>query len=235
MSHLALVTASRLAAAHPDASLPCPVCGASLRASNLDGHVAKVHHTSAGPASSPNDPLVLVGVDGRIARVLAVPVALWVLVVGAVAVLGASLDDRLGIALAALIVVAFVPLVLALVGLFRARLVLEGDEIRLRYALGLLEARARLPAAIEVGPRIERRSVPGISGDLAEDVRAGVYLRLGDALTIGARKGTGFRAHWSPDAWRSGPARRRCDVTLDRLSMIALEYHLASRTALRPR
>lgn len=47
-----LATARTLAAAHPDALLPCPVCVTSLRAANLDRHVAKVHAGVAIPATT---------------------------------------------------------------------------------------------------------------------------------------------------------------------------------------
>jgi hypothetical protein len=38
--------ARELAVAHPRAKLPCPVCGASLKAENLEKHLAKVHSSA---------------------------------------------------------------------------------------------------------------------------------------------------------------------------------------------
>ena len=39
-----------LAAAHPQAKLPCPVCANTVNAANLSSHVAKVHAGDAAPA-----------------------------------------------------------------------------------------------------------------------------------------------------------------------------------------
>ncbi|MBA2542329.1 MAG: hypothetical protein H0V17_21990 [Deltaproteobacteria bacterium] len=44
-----LAIARRLAAAYPAATLPCPICAASLNAENLDKHLAKVHPGAAAP------------------------------------------------------------------------------------------------------------------------------------------------------------------------------------------
>jgi hypothetical protein len=44
--------ARSLAAAHPNAKLACPVCAVSLKAENLDRHLAKVH-ASATASSAP--------------------------------------------------------------------------------------------------------------------------------------------------------------------------------------
>lgn len=38
-----IATARAMAASHPSAKLPCPVCAASLKAANMDSHLAKVH------------------------------------------------------------------------------------------------------------------------------------------------------------------------------------------------
>ena len=39
----AIATARTLAAAHPAAMLPCPICAASLKAENVERHLGKVH------------------------------------------------------------------------------------------------------------------------------------------------------------------------------------------------
>jgi len=44
-----IAIARRLVAAHPAAKLPCPICAASLKAENLDHHLAKVHPGASAP------------------------------------------------------------------------------------------------------------------------------------------------------------------------------------------
>ena len=38
-----IAVARQLATSNPTAKLPCPVCAASLKAENMEGHLAKVH------------------------------------------------------------------------------------------------------------------------------------------------------------------------------------------------
>jgi len=45
-------TARELAAAHPTAKLPCPVCAASVNAENLARHLDKVHPGARAPAAT---------------------------------------------------------------------------------------------------------------------------------------------------------------------------------------
>ncbi len=47
---MSIASARRLAADHPSAKLPCPICAASLNAENLDKHLAKVHPGAADVA-----------------------------------------------------------------------------------------------------------------------------------------------------------------------------------------
>jgi hypothetical protein len=68
-----------------------------------------------------------------------------------------------------------------------------------------------------------------------EKVRAGVYLRFAPNITVGCPKGTGARKHWSPRAWSAGQSTRFWDITIDRETMVALEYALAARGILSPR
>jgi hypothetical protein len=44
--------ARRIAAAAPDAELPCPVCGALLRAGNLERHLARIHPGDRGAGTA---------------------------------------------------------------------------------------------------------------------------------------------------------------------------------------
>lgn len=46
-----ITNARELATAHPQARLPCPACGTTVRADNLDRHLAKVHPGATAPGS----------------------------------------------------------------------------------------------------------------------------------------------------------------------------------------
>lgn len=242
---VALACALELAAAHPEAALPCPVCAASVRGSNLAGHVRKVHAGTEPATGAARASVTLRGGDRRIIGLLAIPIVLWVLGVAVLAVTRVTIDDWIAAPFVGSLCVAFALLVPAFFDVYPARLVLDADGVRVRWALGLLERRVRFPLTIEVGGVVERKSSAGMSSyedDFSvagDDVKVGTYLRLtgegGGALTLAVPKGTGLRGHWAPGGWRAGPSRRILDVTLDRASMIAVEYHLASRGLLVPR
>jgi hypothetical protein len=137
--------------------------------------------------------------------------------------------------------VLFIALLLALFGVFEARLVLEPDQLRLRCGLGLVSRSLRLPVELEVGSLIERKdsSLTNLSSNaVAEDKRVGGYLRLisgGRAITVGAAKAAGLGQHWAAGGWRAGGTRRAWDLSVDREQMVALEYYLAGRGLLQPR
>ncbi|NUO49883.1 MAG: hypothetical protein HOV80_13595, partial [Polyangiaceae bacterium] len=142
-----LAIARRLAAAHPSSKLPCPACGASLRADNLEKHVGKVHgalHSSGATSWA--------GADGRAIRPLMVVLTVWT--VAWIVVLVLSPDAYFRVPLSGLLVgLVGVGALLALFYLERlpARLKLSGDELTVLYFFGLFARRVRLPAAIEVG------------------------------------------------------------------------------------
>lgn len=223
--------ARQLAAASPTSMLPCPRCASSVRADNLEGHLAKVH---AAPA--PAIGRGWRGVDRRAQRDLTV-----VLVVCGVA--GAALvgthHDAQPLALVAGCVLGplAVLLILAAAGVLRATLKLQADALVLRYLFGLRRRRVRLPAALESGS-LTRLRPSVISEHQVDEVRAGTYLRLSDGrrhIVVASERGTGFRKHWSPRHWRGGPKRRSCDITLQLPDVVALEYQLAYRSMLSPR
>ncbi len=229
----ALSTARSLAASRPGAKLPCPLCAVSVKAANLDAHVAKVH-----PAASPALP-PWTGIDRRVMRSLAV--ALGLVAVATVA-LGASRAAPPGSPLTWGLVAAMtalgVALFVAFLGVMRATLSLDGDVITLRHSLGLGRVTARLPRAVLMGAlTASRPSIPG-AGDAPDPdpvtVRVGWYLRLG-GIVIGCRQSTSFASHWSDDGWTRGPRRITCDVVLPQAAMVALEYALAARGSLSPR
>lgn len=63
-----LWSAREFARDQPGASLPCPVCAASLKAANLERHLGQVHQVALERAVPPAEALELVGVDRRGSR-----------------------------------------------------------------------------------------------------------------------------------------------------------------------
>jgi len=237
--HDTLAIARQFAALHPEASLPCPSCAASLKARNLDRHLAEVHQL--GPQATLATS-ALRGVDGRAVRVLVVPLLLWCLAVGVLGLLqtlyGLELGDASGVAAVVLLVAAGLPPLLASLNLLRAELVLGERQLELRYCWGLLRLQVALPVELEHGGWWGNRQAAGMhqhEHSVPEAVRFGGYLRLKNAnssLIVGSRKSAQLRQHW--DGASTGPRQRRCDLALDVTSMVALQYYLAARGLLRP-
>jgi len=229
--------ALELASAHPDTSLPCPDCAASVKASNLERHLAKTHPGEAAGAAH------WAGAD----HAIQVPVLLAGL--ACVAGLFASLalaPEHYRVACLVFILVFSVVLgvgVLSVFGRLPAALTLDGDTLVLRYALGRGRRRVRLPPrSVEVGSLLEHRTSAGSSATFENapgyDVQVGSYLRVtgeGGTLALGSKTGTSFRKHWSPDGWSAGAARRRRDITLPPPALVAVEYLLAELGALKTR
>lgn len=230
--------ARSLAAAHERAMLPCPICAASVRGTNLASHLER-HAPSTSSSTNSGGLTVWRGAD-RASRpaLIALLLALWLVSIAGFVFL-APIDDVEASSLIAIGLVGFVPLTLSLLDRLPARIESDGKRLRLVWAAGLLSREVSSSAPFEVGRLLERRSPPGVSQySPAEDVAVGQYLRIGTGahhITVGASKGTGFRKHWAERDWRAGPARRRWDVQLDAPAMVALEYHLASLGLLSPR
>lgn len=234
----AIVGARTLAAAHPGATLPCPACAASLQAANLDKHLTKVHAALLNGA--PAEVVTLRGTDKWIVRPAIVLVIIWALAVASVLAMRVPISDSLMIGIGAPFAVVFTILLLAIFGVFRAQLVLEPTQLRMRAGLGLV-SRTLVPAQLEAGSLIasEDASVTNLGADtVAADKQVGRYLRLlgdGSAITVGVGKAAALGKHWDPACWRAGGKRRTCEVMLGREQMVALEYWLAGRHLLRPR
>jgi hypothetical protein len=231
--------ARSLAAAHPNATLPCPLCSASVNAVNLEQHLGKVHATALQDASS-GAIVRLTGVDRRIRRPLFALPVVWLLAALSSVIAGVPLTDAsVAIMGAGLLVFGFVPVFVALRGLVQARIELEGEVVRLIWAFG--RTTVALPAKLESGRLLERaanvldhqhETGPGT------DKHAGVYLCLrqdGTSITVGAPKAAGLGKDWAANGWSKGPARRSWDITVDRNALVAIEYHLAARGLLSPR
>lgn len=232
-SHQSAITIARdLAARHPTARLPCPVCGTPLRADNLDKHLSKTH-PNAAPSSQRWR-----GADRRAIRPL---LALTILCALGVATLQGALAiplDPLQIALLVGMSLFLVLIFLAWLGHLPARLSLDGDVLTLRYCLGLLTRTVRLPAKIEVGTLIQFTPdalTPDEVHATGRDETVGHYLRLADNLIIACTHKSAFRSHWDPRSYQSGPRRRSWDITIDRTAQVELEYQLAARGLLSPK
>lgn len=238
----AVAAALAIAEAHPDATLPCPVCPSPVRAENLARHVESTHGRPSPPVATAHPARLIVrGVDRYARRPLAVVFLSWaVLASGSFAVFPRFSDAQAGL-LGATFVLAFAPLGAALFGLLRARVELEGPRVRLRSCFGLVVRDVALPAEIASGRAIERRAVPGthqLESPPGEDVDAGTFLRVGGgsrSITFVAKKATGLGKSWAPEGWTKGPATRRWDITVDRTTLVAVEYYVASLGLLRPR
>lgn len=237
--HPTLRVCRQLAQDHPGALLPCPLCAAAVKGANLVRHLDQKH-----AAETPPSP------DGRRFRAwdrrgpLELSLALAALVAVAVALVVAGrvvLPDPPPPALLVAGVVGVLAWLGLLVAPLPARLTVDAEGVRLRFALGL-RVRALGPITrIEVGRARARRDEPGTQSyehPAVVEVDDGVYLRLSDGrrhLTLGCRQGTRFRQHWSPEGWRSAPSTRWLDARLTRSDMVALEYRLAALDRLRVR
>jgi hypothetical protein len=231
-----LAIARRLAAANPAGKLPCPACGASLRADNFDKHLAKVHAAlqTTGATS-------WAGADGRASRSLLAVMLTWT--IGWFVVLAILPDAYFRGPLLAILVglVGFGGLiVLASMERLPARLTLAGDELRVRYFFGLRGRRVRLPAAIEFGRAFKLRMMPTANNDSlaapSVEESAGSYLRLtqeGVGVVVRCKHDALLEQHWQSPA--RGPKRDRWDISLDRAAFAALEYSLADRGVLAQR
>lgn len=227
--------ARSLAAAHPDAALPCPRCAGAVKGVNLDRHLAKVHPDASGvdaarPAWS--------GPERLVAR----PLAALPLLFAAGVIAWSWRTDRelrpwfLAAAAAVALGLLLTGLAVADTGVFRGRLSLRGDGVRLRHTLGLFTRTLRTVDRIECGSAYRTRpdstasmtSHPDVNPPGIEE-RAGVYLRLFDgrrSITVHCRNNTGLRKTWT--GWQPGPRRRRWSITLRPADFVGLQYALAA-------
>ncbi|MCY0987544.1 hypothetical protein OV203_10445 [Nannocystis sp. ILAH1] len=241
LSTSGLTTARMLAAAHPQAKLPCPVCAVSLRAKNLDKHLATAHKSQAPT-------LAWVGIDRRMMGASIGALVATIIILGIVLASSDLKSDEARTMVLPFLPVIFIPLVMLLMaasGRFKARISVTGDALRLRRTLGLRERVVRLPASIEIGRMTETRGNAALSTyndemhvDDGKEELVGTYLRLGAGragMIIGCRQKTGFRHHWDPKGWRAGPAYNGCDIEVKGPILVAIEYMLAERGLLSPR
>src|SRR5689334_1739351 len=113
-----IAIARSLAAAHPNATLPCPLCPASVNAGNLEHHLGKLHQAELSQ-SQPGGPVQLIGVDRRIRRPLFALPVLWL--IGVMSIVGTGMpltDASVAIMGASWLVLGFAPVFAALRGVF---------------------------------------------------------------------------------------------------------------------
>lgn len=255
VDHTALAVAEARANVWPDERLPCPACAASLKGDNLARHLTEKHPGLV--AADPNGPSRFGGVDRRIRRwywiggvaLLAAFGAMVVRHTGPTGVLSADQQQlpageqlRLlatspaGLVLLAALASTVIVVVAHLAKVFRATVVVDQDEIRLRHRVGTGSVRVGLTdVTVETGTLYERHSLhsSGEGGSGTIDVDFGTYLRLARrrrAITVGCATSTELRKHWS--GWTKGPRRKRWDVTLSAPDFVALQYALADQAVL---
>jgi hypothetical protein len=230
-----LAIARRLVAQHPSSKLPCPGCGASLRADNFEKHLGRVHAGLPSTAATS-----WAGADGRAVRPLFALLILWT--VGCSALLAVLPDEHFRIPIVGLLtglVVLGGLIALSYLGRLPARVTLAHDELRVRYLFGLLDRRVGLPAAVQVGRAFRTRmGASPVHDSLATPAvkeSAGSYLRIAHGnsdVIIRCAHDCLLEEHWLSASTTRGPRRDRWDISLDRAEFAALEYALAERGVL---
>jgi hypothetical protein len=233
-----MATVERLAAQQPEATLPCPRCGAGLKAANLERHLGKVHPSDA-------DRPIRASWSGA-DRVIAWPLFILPLLFTAAVVAwdwrAGGDGHRMWFLVAAGVLLAGTALgglALSDADPFRARLTLTDGGARLRHTLGLRRRNIGPVQRLETGAAYKVVPAPGTAGyhDVyaGVDQRAGSYLRLRgrrNSITVRSRNSQ-LRTSWT--GWHPAKRRRRWDITLTDGDFAALQYSLAEPGLLRPR
>jgi len=232
----ALAVARGLAADHPQAKLPCPLCGAGLRAENLEKHLVKVHAGGAA-AETPLEPVTWSGPSRRVPALAfgaLLVAAAWVVATRSHLVVVAP---RAEMSIVAVFVLLFsVVLLLAETNRLRARLHFADGTFTLHLPLSLRPRVLALPAELEVGAMSERRGTATRVGDDffwsdGGERRLGGYLRLqhGSAAITVLGSGGSVREFWNVAGGRRGPKRTRYDIRLAEGDFVEFAYLLADR------
>ena len=238
-----LEIARRLARENPGATLPCPLCAASVGATNLEKHLGKVHPNNASTPLSASW-------SGRDRKMRVVTVILMVLSLAPLGILPMNIFPRaiepfaFG-AMALGMLVAAIPVWLAFSGKFKAKIAISGNAINALFVFGLVRRRVELPATLERGSLIVRKTDNIGTGNQVEynstsyDAKAGTYLRItdrrGKTLTLGTPKGREAGKQWSSKGWKKGKPRRWWDADIGPLVWVQLHYQLADRGLLEVR
>ncbi|MDQ3989125.1 MAG: hypothetical protein M3291_08005 [Actinomycetota bacterium] len=224
-------TAGRLAATQPEATMPCPLCAASVKGANLDRHLGKVHpgHMT-GPRSAERS---WRGPERLIARPLVIVPILAVL--GSLTLISVTgeVDQALvfgsGGALSIGLILTY--FVLEDAPLFRGRLSVQGESLVLSHTLGLRRRRLARVDRVETGSAYDVRSSSsggdGTGGQTTEEP-VGMYLKLHGGrrhITVRCKQSAGFRKTWT--GWEQAARSRRWHITLAPADFVALQYILS--------
>lgn len=243
----AAATARRLADGNPEALLPCPACAAEVKGKNLDEHLRKVHELV--PSGAGVGDATWSGADGKMRILTLGPVAVVLILFVPLTMVIEDAQLAAGVFSAAF-VAAVVPVVLAYLNKFRARLSVENDGLRLSYGLGLLSKEIASPFLLESGALVRRKDSNlakaghGYYGRLGtptgpvEDVRVGAFMCIvGErgSIVIGTSRGPGLAKYWDAEQLRTSSRRRLWHINLDAVQLVQLQYAFAERGWLRPR
>lgn len=236
-----LAIARGAATARPDALHPCPRCYSPIRGRNLATHLDTVHAERAAPS---DEPAATVRVRGS-ARYLRIPLAIafvaTMLAFVPLAVVHPHPTDAEVLVIGVVFLATFGPLLMVLLGRMPAFLELDASRIRLLGPFGREVRSIAWPCSIASGRMSERRPNPGSTADHdagSHEVDAGTYLRLASGssqLTIGGRGAPRLDRRWSTSGVAKGSKLTRWDITVDAASLVAIEYHLATRGLLEPK
>lgn len=204
--------AQSLAAGEVASDLPCPLCGASIRAVRLDEHLRKAHARSAGASQVPLDHVRWRGRDPSRGTLL---VCLALVTAAAAGAVWRGTGD---VPLA--VVVGALGCALALGGGIRRATVTVSDIGVTTRRPFRRDSVVKLPAQVTIGS-LQTSRVNSIGTDpdgygSAVKVRYGTYLQViggRTAVAIGCRKkGATARKHLVP--LHPVKARSKCDVEL---------------------
>lgn len=225
----AALTARSLAAANPQARLPCPLCALGVRGASLEDHLTKVH---SGEAIDGRYDFVWMGRSGSAPLGTLVVLVLglaWTLVGLTTHIEIAARTALLGSAVAAL---ALAMLGLSVGGLLPVKMTYDGESLKVGSFLGLRRKLVPLSATLEMGSIWERHGKPSDADPYGwqGEHRKGRYLRFRGpdaAITVMARRAP-LGEYWRIDELKGGPRRYWSDIRISSEDFVALEYLLAS-------
>jgi hypothetical protein len=220
-----------LAAANPQARLPCPLCASGVRGASLEDHLTKVH---GGELLEGRQDFSWMGRSGRVPSwaLVVLAIALGWVIAGVVAhTVVAEQTVLIGVGLGAL---ALGLVAVSACGLLPAKMTYDGESLRVRAFLGLVRKVVPLSAALEIGSIWEKQGATsdgGASWWSAEGERwKGRYLQIrgpNATITVMARKAP-LGEYWRTDELKGGPMRYWSDIRISSEGFVALEYVLAS-------
>lgn len=234
-----------LAAAHPDALLPCPVCCASLKGNDLDKHLFKVHEVAVRNAAiTLAGDCTWSGIDNRLFMYLAGGMGFTVVSLAVMLVWfrdPGSISGEGLVGLRSILVwtagagVAAVPATLCVHDRLRMVVRLEGNALKWRGRLGLSWHTVRLPTVLTVGVLqnwlLTVSATPTTEDPEYVEVSVSSYLSFGTRrapFVVGCRQKCTFNTHWTRGV-RVGRKRIGRHLMVNQETFAALQYQLAAR------